>query len=92
MLLDAEDGLEVVAEAGDVTPVRAGGWPAPRVLVLDVQPARGLELPAHPEPPREAPETSRHADHAGRRRAWPGRRCAAGATGFVLKEARRGAS
>ncbi|MEA2213145.1 MAG: two-component system, NarL family, response regulator NreC [Solirubrobacteraceae bacterium] len=87
MLLQAEDGFEVIAEAGDVpTTARQLTELRPRVLVLDLNMPGGSSLPAIPGLLSEAPETrivvltmSNDADVA--REALR-----AGAIGFVLKE------
>jgi two-component system, NarL family, response regulator NreC len=88
MLLDAEDDLEVVAEAGDVELAeRRVAAVHPAVLVLDINMPPGSSLPAIPRLRAEAPDTrivvltmQNDADLA--REALR-----AGATGFVLKEA-----
>jgi len=88
MLLDREDGFEVVAEAGDVADarryVRAH---RPDVLVLDLNMPGGSGLEAIPLVRAEAPETSivvltMQSDPSFARQALQ-----AGALGFVLKEA-----
>jgi two-component system response regulator NreC len=88
MLLDAEDGLEVVAEAGDVSSalhyVRAH---RPNVLVLDLNMPGPPTLPAIPSFMEASPETrivvlTMQSDPAFAREALR-----AGALGYVLKEA-----
>jgi two-component system response regulator NreC len=87
MLLEAEEGFEVIAEAGDVpTTTRQLTELRPRVLVLDLNMPGGSSLPAIAGLLSEAPETrivvltmSNDADVA--REALR-----AGAIGFVLKE------
>jgi two-component system response regulator NreC len=88
MLLDAEEGFEVVAEAGDVpsTERRVTAF-RPRVLVLDLNMPGESSLTAIPRLRLEAPETeivvlTMHSDPAFAREALR-----AGATGYVLKEA-----
>jgi two-component system response regulator NreC len=86
MLLNAEEGFEVVAEAGDVeTTARQLTERQPRVLVLDLNMPGGSSLPAIPGLISGAPDTrivvltmSNDADVA--REALR-----AGAIGFVLK-------
>ena len=87
MLLDAEHGLEVVAEAGDVSTalsyVRAH---RPGVLVLDLNMAGERSLPAIPSFIEASPETrivvlTMQSDPAFARQAF-----GAGALGYVLKE------
>src|SRR5690349_10765841 len=88
MLLDAEEGCEVVAEAGDVAAalryVRAH---RPNVLVLDLNMPGDPTLPAIPSFMEAAPETrvvvlTMQNDPAFAREALR-----AGALGYVLKEA-----
>jgi two-component system, NarL family, response regulator NreC len=88
MLLDAEEGFEVVAEAGDVDAARRyvlGHHPA--VLVLDLNMPGGSSLEAIPGLREEFPEThivvlTMQDDPAFAREAMR-----AGALGYVLKEA-----
>ncbi|MEX0992864.1 MAG: response regulator transcription factor [Solirubrobacterales bacterium] len=88
MLLDAEDGFEVVAEAGDVDAARRyvlGHKPV--VLVLDLNMPDGPSLPAIPEILEASPNTkvvvlTMQDDPAFAREAMR-----AGALGYVLKEA-----
>jgi two-component system, NarL family, response regulator NreC len=88
MLLDAEPGLEVVAEAGDVTSalryVRAH---RPQVLILDLNMPGEPSLPAIPSFMEASPDThivvlTMQNDPAFAREALR-----AGALGYVLKEA-----
>jgi len=87
LLLDAQEGFEVVAEAGDVTAamhyVRAH---RPAVLVLDLNMPGEPSLPAIPRFVQESPGTrvvvlTMQADPAFAREALRG-----GASGYVLKE------
>ena len=86
LLLDAEEGLRVVAEAGDVPDaVRLTKAHRPRVLVLDLNMPGGSSLDVIPE--LSAGETSvvvltMQDDPSFARQALQ-----AGANGFVLKEA-----
>jgi len=88
MLLDSEDGFEVVAEAGDVEAARRyvrGHHPA--VLVLDLNMPGASSLEAIPGLREEFPETqivvlTMQDDPAFAREAMR-----AGALGYVLKEA-----
>ena len=88
MLLDREDGFEVVAEAGDVArrpPLRAR--PPPEVLVLDLNMPGDSEPRRHPDLREESPTTAvvvltMQEDPAFAREALQ-----AGASGYVLKEA-----
>ena len=87
MLLEAEEGLEVVAEAGDIAGtehfVRAH---RPQVLVLDLNLPEGSSLPSIPALLKESPETSvvvltMQDDPAFAREAMR-----SGARGYVLKQ------
>ena len=87
LLLDAEDDLHVVAEAG-TTPdaVRLARAHRPRILVLDLNMPGGSSLEAIPEVLAGTPETAvvvltMQDDPAFARQALQ-----AGASGFVLKE------
>ena len=88
MLLDAEDDLEVVAEAGDVdAATRAVLGYKPDVLVLDLNMPDGSSLPAIPKMLSNSPNTNivvltMQEDPAFAREALQ-----AGARGYVLKEA-----
>jgi two-component system response regulator NreC len=88
LLLEAEDGLTVVGDAGDVasTERRVAAY-HPRVLVLDVNMPDGSSLPAIPRMREAAPDTqivvlTMHNDPELARTALR-----TGAIGFVLKEA-----
>ena len=85
MLLDAEDGLEVVAEAGDVDGARRMvAAHRADVLVLDLNMPGALSLPAIPELARQTAVVvlTMQNDPAFARGALQ-----AGALGYVLKEA-----
>jgi two-component system response regulator NreC len=88
MLLDAEDGLHVVAEAGNVPDaMRMVRAHRPRVAVLDLNMPGGSILEAIPLLRESTPETSivvltMQDDPAFARQALQ-----SGAVGFVLKEA-----
>jgi two-component system, NarL family, response regulator NreC len=87
MLLDAEEGFEVVAEAGDMEStrryVRAH---RPAVLVLDLNLPEGSSLPSIPEIREDSPDTAvvvltMQGDAAFAREAMR-----SGALGYVLKQ------
>ena len=87
-VLEAEDGLEVVAEAGDLDATRRSvlGY-KPAVLVLDINMPEGSSLPLIPELMEASPETrivvlTMQTDPAFAREAMR-----AGASGYVLKNA-----
>ena len=88
MLLQAEEGFEVVAEAGDVaTTERRVTAYHPRVLILDLNMPGESSLPAIPRLRQSAPDThivvlTMQNDPAFAREALR-----AGAIGYVLKEA-----
>ncbi len=88
LLLNAEEGLEVVGEAGDVARAEQQVLAlAPHVLVLDVGMPEGSSVPAIPRLRAQAPQTklvilTMQNDAELAREALR-----AGATGFVLKEA-----
>jgi two-component system, NarL family, response regulator NreC len=88
LLLDAEDDLEVVAEAGDIeSTVRYVRGHKPDVLVLDLNMPGGHSLDAVPEILLASPDTSvvvltMETDHAYAREAIQ-----AGVLGYVLKQA-----
>ncbi len=88
LLLEAEDGFEVVAEAGDVsTAERRLSAYHPRVLILDLNMPGEASLPAIPRIRRTAPDTqivvlTMQSDPAFAREALR-----AGALAYVLKEA-----
>jgi two-component system, NarL family, response regulator NreC len=87
-LLDAEDGFEVVAEAADLESARryVRGH-HPDVLVLDLNLPNGLSLGAIPELRAECPETQIVVLTMQSEPAYARRALAAGALGYVLKEA-----
>jgi two-component system response regulator NreC len=88
MLLDAEEGMHVVAEAGDVpTAMQVIRAHRPRVAVLDLNMPGGSGLDAIPSLRESTPETAivvltMQDDPAYARQALQ-----SGAAGFVLKEA-----
>jgi two-component system response regulator NreC len=88
LLLEAEEGFKVVAEAGDVaTTERRLSAYRPRVLILDLNMPGEPSLPAIPRIREAAPDThivvlTMQNDPAFAREALR-----AGATGYVLKEA-----
>ncbi|HET8952972.1 MAG TPA: response regulator transcription factor [Solirubrobacteraceae bacterium] len=88
LLLDSQDGLEVVAEAGDVpTALQVIRAHRPTVAVLDLNMPGGSSLEAIPALRESTPETAivvltMQDDPAFAREALQG-----GALGFVLKEA-----
>jgi two-component system response regulator NreC len=88
MLIDAHEGLEVVAEAGDVpTAMQVIRAHRPEVAVLDLNMPGGSSLEAIPALRESTPETAivvltMQDDPAFAREALQG-----GALGFVLKEA-----
>jgi two-component system response regulator NreC len=88
LLIDAEPGLHVVAEAGDVpTAERMTRAHRPRVLVLDLNMPGGSSLEAIPRLRERVPDTAvvvltMQDDPSFARQALQ-----AGARGFVLKEA-----
>jgi two-component system response regulator NreC len=91
LLLDAEEGLEVVAEAADIaTTERRVTAYRPRVLILDLNMPGESSLTAIPRLRQAAPETeivvlTMHSDPGFAREALR-----AGAIGYVLKEAAEG--
>src|ERR1700741_2359547 len=88
MLIDAEEGLRVVAEAGEVPDaLRMARVHRPAVLVLDLNMPGGSSLESIPTILEPAPTTAivgltRQNDPAFARQALQ-----SGALGFVLKEA-----
>ena len=88
LLLDSEEGFEVVAEAGDVASAsRTVLGYKPDVLVLDLNMPDGSSLPAIPKMLTDSPATNivvltMQEDPAFAREALQ-----AGARGYVLKEA-----
>ena len=88
LLLDAEDGLEVVAEANDIDGARRyvrGHHPA--VLVLDLNMPGGSSLEAIPLIREESPETQVVVLTMQEEPAFARQALGAGAAGYVLKEA-----
>jgi two-component system response regulator NreC len=91
LVLEAEPGLAVVAEAGDVTTTeRRVAAHRPDVLVLDVNMPGGSTIPAIPHIRHVSPTTrivilTMQSDPELAREALQ-----AGATGYVLKEAPQG--
>jgi two-component system, NarL family, response regulator NreC len=88
MLLDSEDGLEVVAEAGGVESARryVRGH-HPHVLVLDLNMPGGSSLDAIPLIREESPETQIVVLTMQQEPAFARHALGAGAIGYVLKEA-----
>lgn len=87
-LLDAEDGFEVVAEAADLESARrCVRGHHPDVLVLDLNLTNGLSLGAIPELRADCPETQIVVLTMQSEPAYARRALAAGALGYVLKEA-----
>lgn len=87
MLLEAEAGFEVAAEAGDITAARRyvrGHHPA--VLVLDLNMPGGSTVEAIPEIRAEAPNTHIVVLTMQEEPAFARQALAAGATGYVLKK------
>jgi len=88
MLLDSEQGLEVVAEAGDVDSARRyvrGHHPT--VLVLDLNMPGGSSLDAIPAIREESPQTQIVVLTMQQEPAFARRALGAGALAYVLKEA-----
>jgi two-component system response regulator NreC len=89
LLLEAE-GLDVVGEAGDLEETRATVRErAPDVLLLDLHMGRELSLPALPELRAASPTTAVVVLTMQDDPAFARQILAAGATGYVLKEASR---
>jgi two-component system, NarL family, response regulator NreC len=87
MLLEAEAGLEVVAEAGDLdTTQRFVAAHRPRVLVLDLNMPEGSSLPLIGELLERSPETSVVVLTMQNDPAFAREAMRAGATGYVLKQ------
>ena len=87
-VLDAEEGLEVVAEACDLAGARRyvrGHHPG--VLVLDLNLPEGPSLPAIPELRSEFPDTQIVVLTMQKEAAYAREALGAGALGYVLKEA-----
>ena len=88
LLLEAEDGFEVVAEAGDVpTTERRLSAYRPRVLILDLNMPGESSLPAIPRMREGSPETQIVVLTMQNDPAFAREALRAGATGYVLKEA-----
>lgn len=88
MLLDAESGLDVVAEAGDVpAAVRSVRGHKPRVLVLDLNMPGGSSLGAIPSIREISPTTSVVVLTMQNDPAFAREALQAGALAYVLKEA-----
>jgi two-component system response regulator NreC len=88
MLLQAEEGFEVVAEAGDVpTTERRIAAYRPRVLILDLNMPGESSLPAIPRLRQTAPETQIVVLTMQNDPAFAREALLAGAIGYVLKEA-----
>jgi two-component system response regulator NreC len=88
MLLQAEEGFEVVAEAGDVaTTERRVAAYHPRVLILDLNMPGESSLPAIPRLRDAAPETQIVVLTMQNDPAFAREALRAGAIGYVLKEA-----
>lgn len=87
-VLDAEEGLEVVAEASDLDGARryVRGH-HPDVLVLDLNLPEGLSLGAIPEIRSECPDTEIVVLTMQNEPAYAREALGAGALGYVLKEA-----
>jgi two-component system response regulator NreC len=88
LLLEAEDGFEVVAEAGDVpnTERRVAAY-RPRVLILDLNMPGESSLPAIPRIRDSAPDTQIVVLTMQNDPAFAREALRAGAIGYVLKEA-----
>jgi two-component system, NarL family, response regulator NreC len=88
MVLEAEEGFEVVAEAGDVpsTEQKVLGY-RPRVLVLDLNMSGESSLPAIPRIKETSPETEVVVLTMQNDPAFAREALRTGAIGYVLKEA-----
>lgn len=88
LLLDAEPGFEVVAEAGDAgTAVRLVRGHKPAVLILDLNMPGGSNLEAIPEIRDASPETEIVVLTMQNEPAFAREALRAGVRGYVLKEA-----
>lgn len=88
LLLQAEEGFEVVAEAGDVaTTERRVAAYHPRVLILDLNMPGESSLPAIPRLRQSAPDTQIVVLTMQNDPAFAREALRAGAIGYVLKEA-----
>jgi two-component system, NarL family, response regulator NreC len=86
MVLEAEPGFEVIAEAGDLeTTRRYVRAHRPRVLVLDVNLPEGSSLPAIPELLSDSPETAVVVLTMQQDPGFAREAMRAGALGYVLK-------
>jgi two-component system response regulator NreC len=91
LLLQAEEGFEVVAEAGDVaTTERRVTAYHPRVLILDLNMPGESSLPAIPRLRQNAPDTQIVVLTMQNDPAFAREALRAGAIGYVLKEAAEG--
>ncbi|HEY2655274.1 MAG TPA: response regulator transcription factor [Solirubrobacteraceae bacterium] len=87
LLLDGEDGLQVVAEAGDLqTAARHMHAHAPHVLVLDLQMSGGSSIEPIRRLRAQVPRTEIVVVTMEQSRAFAQRAIDAGAVGFVLKD------
>ena len=87
MVLDAEEGFEVVAEAGDLeTAHRYVRAHRPRVLVLDLNLPEGSSLAAIPKLREESPGTAVVVLTMQQEPAFAREAMRAGALGYVLKQ------
>jgi two-component system response regulator NreC len=88
LLLDTEEGFEVVAEAGDIDSARryVRGH-HPRVLVLDLNMPGGSSLEAIPVIREQSPDTQIVVLTMQQEPAFAREALRAGALGYVLKEA-----
>src|SRR3712207_1343124 len=88
MLLDAEPGLEVVAEAGDVEgAIRYWRAHRPEVLILDLNMPGRPSLEALPDIAEASPETSVVVLTMQSEPAFAREAMQAGVLGYILKEA-----
>lgn len=88
MLLDAEPGLEVLAESGDVSSTLAEvERHRPDVVVLDLHMPDGSSLPAIPQLLESSPDTGVVVLTAQRDPSFAGEAMRLGAAGYVPKEA-----
>ena len=88
LLLEAETGFEVVAEAGDVADDRARVTAYhPQVLILDLNMPGGSSLPSIPRIRESAPDTQIVVLTMQNEPAFAREALRAGAIGYVLKEA-----